>query len=352
MAQLSKSEENQVRLSVRSAMSIAFVGLIFIMGFNVIKPFIIPIFWGIIISVGVYPLHVRFTKFLGMRARLSAVLIAMLGVSLIVVPATMFTATAVQNVSLTVKAIEEDNLTAPPPDASVREWPLIGKKTYEIWSEAAENLNQTLERFEPQIKEVAPKLTKAASQAVISILLFILSLLVAAVLLLYAEPGKNATEKLFRAFLGSKGEPMTEISIGTIRSVVQGVIGIALIQAVFLGLGMFVIKIPAAGILALVVLILAIVQLPTILVMLPVTIYAFSVNEPGPAIFFAIWTILWSLSDNLLKPMLLGKGVKVPMLAILLGAIGGMIMAGPVGLFVGSVVLALAYKIISLLLED
>ena len=145
---------------------------------------------------------------------------------------------------------------------------------------------------------------------------------------------------------------MTEISIGTIRSVVQGVIGIALIQAVFLGLGMFVIKIPAAGILALVVLILAIVQLPTILVMLPVTIYAFSVNEPGPAIFFAIWTILWSLSDNLLKPMLLGKGVKVPMLAILLGAIGGMIMAGPVGLFVGSVVLALAYKIISLLLED
>ena len=204
MAQLSKSEENQVRLSVRSAMSIAFVGLIIVMSFNVIKPFLVPIVWGIIISVGVYPLHVRFTKFLGKRARLSAVLIALLGVSLIVVPATMFTATAVQNVSLTVKAIEEENLTAPPPDASVQEWPLIGKKTYEIWSEAAENLNQTLERFEPQIKEVAPKLTKAASQAVISILLFILSLLVAAVLLLYAEPGKNATEKLFWVARGSR----------------------------------------------------------------------------------------------------------------------------------------------------
>lgn len=352
MAQLSKSEENQVRLSVRSAMSIAFVGLIIVMSFNVIKPFLVPIVWGIIISVGVYPLHVRFTKFLGKRARLSAVLIALLGVSLIVVPAVMFTATAVQNVSLTVKAIEEDNLTAPPPDASVREWPLIGKKTFEIWSEAAESLNNTLERFEPQIKEVAPKLTKAASQAVISILLFILSLLVAAILLLYAEPGKKATEKLFRAFLGSKGEAMTKISIGTIRSVVQGVIGIAMIQAIFLGLGMFVIKVPAPGILALLILILAIVQIPTLLVMVPVTLYVFSVNDLGPAIIFAIWTILWSLADTFLKPIFLGKGVDIPMPAILLGAIGGMIMAGPVGLFVGSVVLALAYKIISLLLED
>jgi len=169
---------------------------------------------------------------------------------------------------------------------------------------------------------------------------------------LYAEPGKRAAEKLFRAFLGSKGEALTEISIATIRSVVQGIIGIALIQAVFLGIGMFVIKVPAPGILALVVLILAIVQLPTILVMLPVTLYVFSVNELGPALIFAIWTLLWSLSDNLLKPLLLGKGVDIPMLAILIGAIGGMIMGGLVGLFVGSVVLALAYKIISMLMED
>ncbi len=352
MAQLSESDEKHVRLSVRSAMSIAFIGLIFVLSFNVIKPFLVPIFWGIIISVGVYPLHVRLSKFLGKRARMSAVLITLIGVTVIVVPAILFTSTAVKNVSLAVKAIEEDNLNAPPPDASVRDWPIIGKKTHEIWSQAAESLNETLIRFKPQLKEVAPKLTKAATQSVINILLFILSFIVAGVLLLYAEPGKRATEKLFRAFLGSKGEAMTDISIGTIRSVVQGVIGIALIQAIFLGLGMFVIKVPAPGILALVVLILAIVQLPTLLIMLPVTIYVFSVNDTGPAIIFAVWTLLWSVSDNLLKPLLLGKGVDIPMLVILIGAIGGMIMGGLVGLFVGSVVLALAYKIISILMED
>ena len=352
MAQLTPGEENKVRLSVRSAMSIAFIGIIFIVSFNVIKPFLVPIFWGIIISVGVYPLHVRLRNLLGNRAKLSAVLITLIGVAVIVVPAAMFTSTAVKNVSLAVTSIEEGSLTAPPPDASVRNWPFIGKKTYEIWSEAAESLNETFHRFEPQLKEVAPKLTKAATQSVISILLFILSFVVAGVLLLYADAGKRAAEKLFLAFLGSKGAAMTDISIGTIRSVVQGVIGIALIQAVFLGLGMFVIKVPAPGILALLVLILAIVQLPTILVMLPVTIYVFSVNDTGPAIIFAVWTLLWSISDNILKPLLLGKGVDIPMLAILIGAIGGMIMGGLVGLFVGSVVLALAYKIISLLMED
>jgi len=352
MALLTEKEENQVRLSVRAAMSIAFIGLIFILSFNVIKPFLAPIFWGIILSVAFYPLHVRFTRFLGNRAKLSAALIAFIGLAVIVVPSALFTSTAVKNIKITVKAIEDQSLTAPPPDISVREWPLIGKKTYEIWSEAAESLNETINRFEPRLKEVAPILTKAASKAVINILLFILALLVSGVLLLHGDSGKKVAEKLFMALLGRKGANMTEVSIATIRSVVQGVIGIAVIQSVFLGLGMFVIKVPTPGILALLVLILAVVQLPTILVMLPVTIYVFSVNDTGPAIIFALWTLLWSLSDNILKPFLLGKGVDVPMPAILIGAIGGMILFGPVGLFVGSVVLALAYKIIYLLLQD
>ena len=111
MARLTEQEENKVRLSVRSALSIAFIGLILIVSFNVIKPFLVPIIWGIIIAVGVYPLHRRFSKFLGNRAKLSAVLIALIGVSVIVVPVAIFTSTAVQNVSHTVKSIEEEKLS-------------------------------------------------------------------------------------------------------------------------------------------------------------------------------------------------------------------------------------------------
>ena len=127
---------------------------------------------------------------------------------------------------------------------------------------------------------------------------------------------------------------------------VQGVLGIAVIQTLFLSIGMFVLGVPAAGIFAILVLILAIVQLPTLVVMLPITLYVFSANELLPAILFAVWTLLWSISDNLLKPIFLGKGVDVPMLVILMGAIGGLMLGGLMGLFVGAVMLAVGYRLI------
>ncbi len=342
-----KTDVEQIRLWVRAFLVIGFIFLTLKLSYDIIRPFLSPIVWGIIISVGIYPLHVRFTRFLGKRAKLSAVLITLIALSILVVPSIFFTRATVQTVTETVTAIEEDNLNAPPPDSSVREWPLVGKKVYELWSSAATSLNATIEKYSPQIREMAPKLTKAASDAVVGILLFIASIAIAGILLLFAKPGKEAADGLFTVLIGPRGPEMTQLSISTIRSVVQGVIGIALIQAVFLGIGMFAIKLPGAGIFTILVLILAIVQLPTIVVMAPVAIYVFSVNDTGPAIIFLVWTILWSLSDNVLKPMFLGKGVEVPMLVILMGAIGGMILGGPVGLFVGSVVLAWAYKIIT-----
>jgi predicted PurR-regulated permease PerM len=175
-------------------------------------------------------------------------------------------------------------------------------------------------------------------------------MIIAGALLLVAEPGKKAANQLFRTFVGEKSEDFTGLSIATIRSVVAGVIGIAVIQTLFLSIGMFVIHMPAAGIIAIVVLIVTIIQLPPILIMLPVIIYVFSFAEPVPAIIFTVWAVFWSVADMFLKPMLLGKGVDVPMLVILLGAIGGMMMGGMVGLFVGSVALALAYKILMTML--
>ena len=346
-----KIDFDQIRQSIRASVSIGFVALVLIISFNIIKPFLIPIVWGIIISVGIYPLHVRFHTFLGKRAKLSAILITVIGLSIIAVPIALFTSSTIEGVGKTVEAIEADSLKVPPPNDKVKEWPIIGKWTYNTWSSAAQNLEGTLEKYKPQLKEFAPKLTRAASQTVFGILLFVLAVVVAGGLLLFAKPGKEAADRLFNGLLGPKGHIITSLSITTIRSVVQGVIGIAVIQTLFLSIGMFVIQVPAAGILAALVLILAIVQLPTIVVMLPVAIYVFSVNDPLPAVLFAVWSILWSISDNLLKPLFLGKGVDVPMLVVLLGAIGGMIALGPVGLFVGSVVLTWGYKLILSLMD-
>ena len=346
------TEEAYMQRSVMVALRIGFVALLFGLSYWILKPFISPVVWGIIIAVGIYPIHMRFARLLGNRAKLSAVLISLIGISIIVVPSILFTSSTVKTVSEIVTSIEDETLEVQPPDASVKDWPLIGEKIFAFWSSAARDLTTTLKKYEPQLREMAPKLTSAIGKMVGSILLFIISMIIASSLLLLAEPGKKIAHRIFGTLAGEKDEELTILSIATIRSVVQGVIGIAVIQTFFLSIGMFVVDLPAAGIITIIVLIVCIIQLPPLLVMIPIIIYVFSVTDTVTAVIFAAWSILWSLADMFLKPMLLGKGVDVPMLVILLGAIGGMMLGGPVGLFVGSVVLALAYKIfIAMLIE-
>ena len=136
------------------------------------------------------------------------------------------------------------------------------------------------------------------------------------------------------------------MSTSTIRSVAVGVIGIAFIQAVLGGLGMMFAGVPAAGLLAIFILVLAIAQLPPLLILGPVAFYVFSAESTTVSLIFLVWSIIVSFSDAVLKPLFLGRGVDVPMLVILLGAIGGMISSGIVGLFVGAVILALGYKLV------
>ena len=150
---------------------------------------------------------------------------------------------------------------------------------------------------------------------------------------------------IFRRLAGKQGEEFATLSGATIRSVVQGVLGIAIIQSVLAGIGLVTVEAPAAGLWALMVLFLAVIQLPPLLVLGPIIFYVFSIAETTPAVLFMIWSILVSVSDTFLKPLFLGRGVEVPMLVILLGAIGGIMLSGLIGLFVGSVVLSLGYKV-------
>lgn len=334
------------RRAVKVALTLGFLALLIGLSYGILRPFLAIIIWGIVIAVGIYPLHLKIKKLLGNRAKLSAIIIAVFALSVIAVPVALFTSSTVDSIKKTVESIENETLEIPPPNEKLKEWPLIGESAYGFWSSANENLEATFQKYKPQLLELSPKLTKAVTGMLGGLVQFILSIIIAAVFLTVAEPGRKITDQIFRALAGPRGASLTPLSIDTIRSVVNGVIGIAVIQTLFISLGFFLIHLPAAGLFAIVLLIVAIVQLPPMLITIPVILYVFSFADTTPAIIFAIWTLLWSLADNILKPMLLGKGVDVPMLVILLGAIGGMLLGGPVGLFVGSVVLAITYKIL------
>ena len=185
-----------------------------------------------------------------------------------------------------------------------------------------------------------------------TILLTIISIIIAGTLIVKAESAEIVARKAFKILIGKRGEGFTELAGATIRSVVQGVLGVAFIQSLLSGIVMLIFNIPFAGLWALIVLFLAIIQLPPLLILIPVAAYGFSILDTSSAIIFLVLCIFISISDAFLKPIFLGRGVDVPTLVILLGAIGGMMLAGVIGLFVGAVVLAIAYKVYQALLED
>lgn len=334
------------------ALRIGFIGLLFALSFLILRPFLAPVVWGLIIAVATYPLHQKLTSIFKGRTKLSAFIIALLGLSVILVPSVIFTNSTVDTVKSIAQSIESDALEIPMPNEKVKEWPIFGNEIYTIWEQTNQNIAKTIKRFGPQIKTLIPMITGSLTSFVKSFFMFIISIIIAAALLLVAEPGKKMADVVYKTLAGNKAEDLSQLSVATIRNVVQGIVGTAFIQTAILSIGLFAVDVPAAGIIAIIILILAIVQIPVIIVLLPVVIYVFSVESTTIAVIFMIWSIIGSLADNVLKPMLMGKGVDVPMLVILIGALGGMILVGPLGLFIGAVILAITYKILITLVED
>jgi predicted PurR-regulated permease PerM len=330
------------------------IGLIFLMAlwcFLIIQPFIPLIAWGIIIAVAAYPLQARLTVVLNGRAGLSAALITLFALSFLLLPTFILLDSMTRSAMTLYGQISAGTLILPAPSEKVRNWPVVGNQLYEVWSLATDNLQDALKQYAPQLRALGRWLVGFAADLGISLLMFCLSLVIAGVIMYKAEAGKRFIDRLFARLTGSRHEEYVTISQKTVRSVALGVVGVAIIQSLLAGMGLFVASIPAAGLLAFLVLLLAIIQIPVLLVLIPVCIYGYSVMSPTSATILTIWCIVVGLLDNVLKPLLFGRGVEIPMLVILVGAIGGMMLTGIIGLFVGAVVLSLGYKLFLIWLD-
>jgi predicted PurR-regulated permease PerM len=245
-----------------------------------------------------------------------------------------------------VERYQAGTLQIPPPADKVKSWPVIGEKTHQLWSEASESLTGTLNKYDAEVKRAGKAMLSSAAGTAGTILQFVLSIIISGILVANAGSAYVGTIKIFSRLTGAEsGKAYADLSKATIRSVAQGVLGVAFIQAMLSATGMMVMGVPAWGLWTLVIMVLAIAQLPPILVLGFVCAYVFSVAETTPAVIFLIYSIVVSSSDAFLKPLFLGRGMATPMLVILLGAIGGMMMSGIIGLFVGAIVLALGYEL-------
>lgn len=339
--------------SIEAAIRLGLLVLLAIYCFNIIKPFILPVIWGVIIAVAIYPIFSKLKSMLGDKNKLASIVYTLLALALLITPTVMISNSVIDTSGMISERYAEGSLEIPPPNDSVKQWPLIGEKTHALWLQASENLEATLVKYEAETKKVGKTIIAGAAGAAGTILQFVLSIIISGILLANAEAAYKLTIKIFnRLTTVVTGKEYADLAKATIRSVAQGVLGVAMIQAAFSALGMMLMDVPAWGLWTMVVLVLAIAQLPPIFVLGFVSAYVFSVAETTPAVIFLIYCLLISASDGFLKPLFLGRGMATPMLVILLGAIGGMMLSGIIGLFVGAIILALGYELFMKWLND
>jgi predicted PurR-regulated permease PerM len=311
----------------------------------IVRPFITTILWGIILAIALAPAHRWMAAALGGRRKLAAVIFVVLGLTLLIGPALQLSSILIDSTQEYAAKIESGTLKIPPPPAGVAQWPVVGERVSSLWSLAASNLEAALELVAPQIKALGAWLLGAAAELGGGILKFILSMIIAGVALASSAESSVRIGRVATRLAGANGEPIVKLAESTIRSVATGIVGVALIQTTLAGIGLVIVGVPAAGFLALLVLFLCIVQLGPALIMLPAAIYVFSSADTLTASLFLAWSVFVLLLDNVLKPLLLGRGVDAPILVIFLGAIGGFLSMGIIGLFVGAVVLVLFYTL-------
>lgn len=323
------------------------IALLVVLSVRIFAPFLGLVLWGLILGVTLYPLNQRLAAKIGNSHGGAATLLVLAGLLLIGIPTAMLGASFAGHIQDVLAAFQNNTINIPPPPASVAEWPLVGEKIHQVWALASSDLSALLQKAEPQLASLSSTLLAAVASTAGGVLKFLGSLVIAGIMMAYGKSGAAAMLRIVCRLAGKeKGPGLYKLSTATIRSVAMGVVGVAFIQALLLGLGFMAAGIPGAGVLAILVLMIGIVQLPALIISLPAVAYIWWTGDSTMMnIVFTVYLLVAGMADNVLKPLLLGRGVEAPMPIILLGALGGMVSGGLIGLFVGAVILALGYVI-------
>lgn len=319
-----------------------------ILCFQVFTPFIGIMLWAVILAVTLYPAHQALARRMGGKEGRSSTVIAITGLVIIGAPLVILGTSLANHLSDGYQAFQNDEVHIRQPGPSVKEWPIVGERVFNAWSEASTNLPGYIQENKAGLQNIVKKAIAVSASTMSGIFMFLGAIIIASIMMAYGQSGSAAMARIVSRFSGrEKGPELLKLSTLTVRSVAAGVLGVAFIQALIMGVGFVFAGVPAAGVLAVVVLLIGILQLPALLISIPIVAWLWGAGD-GSSVHNLIWTvylIVGGTADNFLKPLLLGRGVDAPMPVILLGAIGGMISAGIIGLFVGAVLLAVGYQL-------
>lgn len=337
---------------IDSIIRIALIALIVAGSAMIIAPFLGVLLWGIIIAVSAYPAFLWLLERLGDRTGLTATILVLLILIVIIGPIAASVPGLTESVRGIAGQVQAGSMAIPDASENVKSWPVVGENLFALWHEAATNLTELLTRYQPQLRDASVSALSSIAAAGLAVLQFVASVIVAGVILLHHKGAAEFANQLALRIVPASRDRYVTLTENTVRGVTMGVVGVSIIQAILAGIGFAVIGIPGAALWSLICLVLAILQISMGIVIIPIVIYVFSAHELLPAILFLAWNVPVLALDNVLKPILMGRGVDAPMLVIFIGAIGGFINFGFLGLFFGAVVLVIAYDLLVVWLRE
>jgi predicted PurR-regulated permease PerM len=344
----SASDEAFVVLAIR----LVCLGLVGYWAFILVRPFLTIVIWSTIIAVALYPIFEWLSaKFVGHRALAAAVITAC---SLVVMlgPATWLGLSLADSARILSARLSDGTLAIPPPPETVKAWPVIGNNAYETWQLASTNLREMLMQAAPQLKPLGAGVLAAAGSVSINLLKFIIATIISGFLFIPGPRLVHSVKNVFQHLAAKRGEMFVDVAGATIRNISRGVIGIAIVQALLAGIGLILAGVPGAGLISFAVLLLGIIQIGPAIVLIPVVVWSWFAMDTSMAALFSAYMILVGLLDNVLRPLVMAKGLSTPMPVVLVGVFGGTLAHGMIGLFVGPIVLSIAWQLLALWFRD
>ncbi len=336
-----KSGDEVIQLAVR----LGLLAFLIYWSFVLVRPFIPILAWSAVLTVALYAPYNWLAVHLGGRPKLAALIITVINLMIVLGPMTWLGLGLVDSLQSFAAELSAGTLAVPLPPGRVKDLPILGEQIYNLWEYASTNFRAALREVAPHLKPLTGPIVAFAGSAGAGTLKFILSVILAGFLFPYGPRMVESIRRIQARLVSQRSEDFVALAGQTIRTVSQGVIGVAIVQSLLAGIGLKLAGVPYAGVLAFAVLILAILQIGGAIVILPVIVWIWATKDFGAALLITIYLLVVGLADNVLRPILMGRGLSTPIMVIFIGALGGTLAHGIVGLFVGPIILAVAWEL-------
>jgi predicted PurR-regulated permease PerM len=329
--------------AIETAVKIALLAVLAYASWSVIAPFLTIGIWSGVLAVALYPIYAKLASWIGSKA--SAALLTIVSVGVVLGPLAWVGYGMMHGIEFLVDGLEHGRPLVPMPPDSVKTWPLAGEQIYHAWHLAATNVKALLAELGPRLRPLAPRILQIAQNVMLGLLEFLIAIIITGFLF---EPGPRIVERVSRIFdrlLRPRGRDIVGLIGATIRNVSRGVVGVAVLQTALAGLGFVLAGVPGAGVLSFVALVLGILQIGPSLVILPVVVWSWTEFATLPAVLFTVYMLAVGFIDNILRPIVMARGLSTPMPVIIVGVLGGTLSQGIMGLFLGPVVVAISWQL-------